>query len=114
MEFNIGIAEENKSMGTPRVGGPYSLIDHDGKPVTQETYAGKHTLVRLRKRLIEIYFGFTRCPDICPEELDKMAHIIDAVNEKGRNKVMQPLFITCDPARDDPAALKKYLAGIIL
>ena len=40
-----------------------------------------------------------------------MAGIIDAVNEKGRNPIMQPLFITCDPARDDPPALKRYLAG---
>lgn len=41
-----------------------------------------------------------------------MAGIIDTVNEKGQNPIMQPLFITCDPARDDPAALKKYLAGL--
>jgi hypothetical protein len=41
-----GVAEENKSMGTPRVGGPYSLIDHNGNKVSQDTYAGKHTLVR--------------------------------------------------------------------
>lgn len=40
-----------------------------------------------------------------------MAGIIDAVNDNGKNPVMQPLFITCDPARDDPPALKKYLAG---
>lgn len=41
----VGVAEENKAVGTPRIGGPYSLIDHFGKPVTQDTYAGKHTLV---------------------------------------------------------------------
>jgi cytochrome oxidase Cu insertion factor (SCO1/SenC/PrrC family) len=40
-----------------------------------------------------------------------MAGIIDTVNDKGRTPLMQPLFITCDPARDDPASLKKYLAG---
>jgi len=60
---------------------------------------------------VEIYFGFTRCPDICPEELDKMAGIIDTVNDEGRVRNIQPLFITCDPARDDPASLKKYLIG---
>jgi len=41
-----------------------------------------------------------------------MAQIIDNVNEKGRRPAMIPLFITCDPARDDPASLKKYLSGI--
>jgi protein SCO1 len=62
--------------------------------------------------MMKIYFGFTRCPDICPEELDKMAEILDSVNGKGKGPVnIQPLFITCDPARDDPKSLQKYLAG---
>ena len=56
-----------------------------------------------------MYFGFTRCPDICPEELDKMARTLDIVDVKEPNVVI-PLFITCDPARDEPAALKGYLA----
>ena len=40
-----------------------------------------------------------------------MAGILDTVNSKGRTPIIQPLFITCDPNRDDPASLKKYLAG---
>jgi cytochrome oxidase Cu insertion factor (SCO1/SenC/PrrC family) len=40
-----------------------------------------------------------------------MAQIIETVNENGKRKVMQPLFITCDPARDDPKSMKKYLDG---
>jgi cytochrome oxidase Cu insertion factor (SCO1/SenC/PrrC family) len=43
-----------------------------------------------------------------------MAGIIDAVNDKGRQRLIQPLFITCDPGRDDPAALKTYLSGTLL
>ena len=43
--LTIGVVEENKSMGTPRVGGPYSLTNHYGEKVTQDTYKGKHTLV---------------------------------------------------------------------
>jgi protein SCO1 len=39
-----------------------------------------------------------------------MAHIINTVNEKGKRQAMVPLFITCDPARDDPASLKRYLS----
>jgi cytochrome oxidase Cu insertion factor (SCO1/SenC/PrrC family) len=58
----------------------------------------------------QVYFGFTHCPDICPDELDKMATIIDLVKEKaGGANVMRPVFITCDPARDTPEVLQKYL-----
>jgi len=40
-----GVAEENKSMGQARVGGPYNLVDFNGKAVSQDTFAGKHALV---------------------------------------------------------------------
>lgn len=55
-----------------------------------------------------VYFGFTHCPDICPEELDKMSRMIDIVQEKVGN-VMNSIFITCDPARDTPEVVDKYL-----
>lgn len=58
-----------------------------------------------------MYFGFTHCPDICPDELDKMAKIIDNVKEQcGGKTLMRPVFITCDPARDTPTVLRNYLA----
>jgi protein SCO1/2 len=91
--------EAQKPAGKPRIGGPFSLIDHDGKQVSEQDFRGLYTL---------IYFGFTRCPDICPEELDKMVLVLKDVNEDA--KVVQPLFITCDPARDKPKDLKEYLA----
>ena len=55
-----------------------------------------------------MYFGFTHCPDICPEELDKMSTMYDLV-EKSRPGSLLPLFVTCDPARDDPKTLAAYL-----
>jgi protein SCO1 len=55
-----------------------------------------------------VYFGFTHCPDICPEELDKMAVMIDLVKQRCGN-VLRPVFITCDPARDTPAVVREYL-----
>lgn len=91
--------EANKPAGKPRIGGPFSLIDHDNRPVTQDDFKGKYLL---------LYFGFTRCPDICPEELDKMTIVLKEVNKDG--ELVKPVFITCDPARDSPAALKSYLA----
>lgn len=61
---------KNQSYGRPKVGGPWSLVDHHGTPVTDLDFAGKFML---------LYFGYTFCPDVCPEELDKMALIIDAI-----------------------------------
>ncbi|CCX31182.1 SCO1/SenC-domain-containing protein [Pyronema domesticum] len=94
------ITEMSKGVGKPKVGGPLTgLVDHNGKEVDDSAYIGKYRLV---------YFGFTHCPDICPEELDKMASIIDLVKKQSGN-VMTPIFLTCDPARDTPAVMKEYL-----
>lgn len=56
-----------------------------------------------------MYFGFTHCPDICPEELDKMARMVDLV-AASRPDALIPVFVTCDPARDGPKELKEYLS----
>jgi protein SCO1/2 len=96
------IAEATKGMGRPKVGGKFTLVDQNGQPFTDENLRGRHSLV---------YFGFTHCPDICPEELDKMANMIDMVSARfGEVKELLPVFITCDPARDTPGVVKAYLA----
>jgi len=87
------------SYGKARIGGPFALITHDGKPFTQNDLVGKWSL---------IYFGFTHCPDICPEELDKMSGVVDAIEETF-GQVIQPIFITCDPARDTPEQVEAYV-----
>ncbi|KAH6852718.1 SCO1/SenC-domain-containing protein [Alternaria alternata] len=94
------IAEQTKGIGKPKVGGPFHLVDHNGKPFSNEDMLGKYSLV---------YFGFTHCPDICPDELDKMALMYDKVVAECGN-VLLPIMITCDPARDSPSVLKEYLA----
>ncbi|PNS15982.1 hypothetical protein CAC42_4383 [Sphaceloma murrayae] len=93
------IAEQNKGVGKPLVGGPFTLTDTFGRTFTQDDLKGKYSL---------IYFGFTNCPDICPEELDKMAEVIDKVKEK-HGESMRPVFISCDPARDTPEIIERYL-----
>ncbi|KAI2778078.1 SCO1 protein [Daldinia loculata] len=94
------VAEATKGVGRPKVGGDFNLIDQDGKPFSSRDLKGRHSLV---------YFGFTHCPDICPEELDKMARMFDLVEEQSPG-ALTPVFVTCDPARDDPKVLKSYLA----
>ncbi|KAK6341818.1 Cu-binding protein [Orbilia blumenaviensis] len=94
------VTESHKGVGKARIGGEFTLTNQNGERLTdKEVRDGKFSLV---------YFGFTHCPDICPEELDKMAVMIDKVHEK-RGKSLQPIFITCDPARDTPKVMKEYL-----
>lgn len=57
-----------------------------------------------------LYFGFARCPDICPSEMVKVAKVIDMLKEKHPQlaKDIVPIFVSVDPARDSLQALKEY------
>jgi len=76
------------------------LIDHQGRERTDQDFLGRFLL---------IYFGYTYCPDICPTGLQTMAQALDLVGEAA--SMVQPLFISVDPARDRPEALKRYVAN---
>jgi protein SCO1/2 len=85
----------------PSIGGPFSLLDTAGKRWTDKDFHGKW---------IYIYFGFTNCPDICPEEMAKMTRLINHLDKKVGKDFWQPIFITLDPKRDTPDKLKEYLS----
>ena len=87
--------------GKPAIGGEWSLIDLDGNLVTNRTFEGKWTL---------LYFGFARCPDICPSEMVKVGKVMDTLAEQHPElaKNLQPIFVSVDPARDSLKALKEY------
>ena len=84
--------------GAVSVGGPFSLTDTTGKPVTDATYRGRWMLV---------YFGYTFCPDVCPTELQTIAAALDQLGPEAAKLV--PLFITVDPERDTVAAMADYV-----
>jgi len=84
--------------GKPLVGGPFSLIDQNGKRVTDQDFRGKVMLV---------FFGFTNCPDICPAGLQVMSAALQKLGTRGDDIV--PLFITLDPERDTPEKMSEYV-----
>ncbi|KAK0547468.1 Cu-binding protein [Tilletia horrida] len=94
----------NVKVGRPRIGGPFELIaagpGGQGFRMTHQDLEGSFSL---------IYFGFTNCPDICPEELDKMGEVVDTVGRE-HGPIVQPIFVSCDPARDTVPAVSKYIA----
>ncbi|XP_043944584.1 protein SCO2 homolog, mitochondrial [Protopterus annectens] len=80
--------------------GNFSLLDHNGKPRTKKDFFGKWVLM---------YFGFTHCPDICPDELTKMCEVVRILEKDPKLPEIQPIFVTVDPERDDVAAMAKYV-----
>ena len=82
--------ERRKIIGKAKLGGSFELLDHTGKLRNSQDFLGQWVM---------LYFGFTHCPDICPEELEKVAEVVDALQEESGLKI-QPLFITVDPKRD--------------
>lgn len=86
------------SSGTAQVGGPFQLVDQDGRPVDQTMLDGKWSLV---------FFGFTYCPDFCPTTLTMLGETQKRLGERAGD--LHIVFISVDPERDTPAALKDYL-----
>ena len=80
------------------IGGPFTLIDTNGKTVTDQTYRGKWIL---------IYFGYTFCPDACPTALNDVSVALEKLGARADR--IQPLFITVDPKRDTPQVMAEYL-----
>ena len=88
----------NVAVTPSAVGGPFKLVDQNGRTVTDADFQGKPFLV---------FFGFTHCPDICPTALFDMSETMRRLGPDAEK--MSALFISVDPDRDTPAVLKDYL-----
>jgi len=95
-------AKQSLSAGRAKIGGPFNLTDQHGRPFTDKDLLGRFSLV---------YFGFTRCPDICPLEIDKMGQVVDDLDKEFGRETVLPVFVTCDPARDGVDDVKQYVDG---
>jgi len=93
-------ADSAASTGQPAVGGPFNLVDQNGAAVDQSLLEGRWSLV---------FFGFTYCPDYCPTTLAALGAARAQMGDAAED--VQIVFISVDPDRDTPAALKTYLAS---
>ena len=87
-----------------RIGGPFALTDQNGKARSDRDFAGKYRIM---------YFGYTFCPDVCPVDV---AHLVAGYRafakiDPARAARVVPVFVTVDPARDTPEALKAFTAA---
>jgi protein SCO1/2 len=95
------IVERSPDKGlSSTIGGPFSLVDQDGKPITDADFKGKPFLV---------FFGYTHCPDVCPTTLFEVSEVFRALG-KDADKTAG-LFVTVDPERDTPKVMKDYLSS---
>ena len=86
------------SVVDPGIGGPFRLVDQNGKERTDADFRGKLMLVE---------FGYTFCPDVCPLGLQLFADVLDKLGPDAGK--VQALFITVDPARDTSEVLRSYV-----
>ncbi|GMR36937.1 hypothetical protein PMAYCL1PPCAC_07132 [Pristionchus mayeri] len=96
-------AEKQRKMtaGKARIGGDWELQNTDGKMEGSEQLKGNWLL---------LYFGFTHCPDICPDEIEKMVKVVELLERDKDPAKILPIFISVDPARDTLKRVKEYCA----
>ena len=95
---------ETPPLAGASIGGPFALVDQDGRRVTERDFAGRWRIM---------YFGYTFCPDVCPTEMQTiMAGLKLFANDMPAAAAkVTPIFVTVDPARDTPAALKQWVSA---
>ncbi len=86
--------------GPSAIGGPFNLVDQNGKRITEADLQGKPTLV---------FFGYTHCPDVCPATLFDVSEVLRSLGKDGDRA--GALFVTVDPDRDTAPVLKDYLSS---
>ncbi|KAK0156806.1 hypothetical protein PV328_012281, partial [Microctonus aethiopoides] len=90
--------ERRRAIDGAKIAGKFELINSKGKTVKSDNFLGQWVL---------LYFGFTHCPGICPDEVEKMVSTVDQL-EKEHSLKVQPIFISVDPDRDTPKVVEKY------
>ena len=100
--MELKLADEKfRAVGKAALGGAFELVDTNGEVKSDKDYLGGWAL---------LYFGFTHCPDICPDELNKITTVVHALDASWKvGEVVTPVLITVDPRRDSVTKMKEYI-----
>ncbi|WP_338467948.1 SCO family protein [Novosphingobium sp. ZN18A2] len=99
-----GASDANAPLAGARIGGPFTLVNKDGKTVHYSDFNGKYRI---------LYFGYTFCPDVCPVDLQNLmqGYRLFAKDHPAVAKEVVPIFVSIDPARDTPQVMGEYTAN---
>ncbi len=82
------------------IGGPFNMVDQNGRPVTEHDLLGRPSA---------IFFGYTFCPEVCPNTLVRFGHWLKVLGPAGDR--LNVVFVTVDPKRDTPRQMRDYLTS---
>ncbi|MEX0956803.1 MAG: SCO family protein [Rhizobiaceae bacterium] len=82
-------------------GGPFTLVDHTGREITEQAFRGQPTAV---------FFGFTHCPEVCPTTLFELDGWLRTMGDEGND--IGAYFVSIDPERDTPQVLGDYVSNV--
>lgn len=94
--FSHERGEQQQTSAQVDFGGPFTLVDSDGRPFPSSRLAG---------RPYAVFFGFTHCPDVCPTTLARLVKLRRTIGDDDSFRIV---FVTVDPERDGPTEVGKY------
>ncbi|MCG7948479.1 MAG: SCO family protein [Candidatus Thiodiazotropha endolucinida] len=80
-----------------------------GGDFTLRSSRGEFSLEQLRGKVVVLFFGYTKCPDVCPSSLALLSQALNELSEEELQQV-QGVFISVDPKRDTFQALDDYVS----
>ena len=92
--------ETGSANGMRRIGGPFAMTEMTGHAVTEADLRGRPTA---------LFFGFTRCPATCPVTLQVLTNVLGRMGPDADR--LNVVFVSVDPDRDTPDAMRAYLGS---
>lgn len=78
----------------------FNLIGQNGQSATSKLFQGQWNL---------LFFGFTRCPDVCPLTLNIIKDVVERIKTDNTAPIPKIVFVSVDPKRDTPEKLNSYV-----